>query len=151
MRPGFDPWVGKISWRRKQQPTPVLSPGESHGCRSLVGYSPWVTKSRTRPSDFTHFTSTLVTTIVSGRILPPRLSLLKFSKPVNMLEKETLHLCLGHRLWDEEMTLDHSDGYPVMTQGLQVRTMQSEDSTSLWAPSLEDGWRGQEPRNAGGL
>ena len=39
-RPGFNPWVGKISWRRKWQPTPVLLPGESHGGRSLVGYSP---------------------------------------------------------------------------------------------------------------
>ena len=37
---GFDPWIGKIPWRRKWQPTPVLSPGESHGQRSLVGYSP---------------------------------------------------------------------------------------------------------------
>ena len=34
------PWV-EISWRRKWQPTPVLLPGESHGWRSLVGYSPW--------------------------------------------------------------------------------------------------------------
>ena len=40
-RPGFDPWVGKIPWRRKWQPTPVLLPGESHGGRSRVGYSPW--------------------------------------------------------------------------------------------------------------
>ena len=40
-RPGFDPWVGKISWRRKWQPTPVFLPGESHGRRSMVGYSPW--------------------------------------------------------------------------------------------------------------
>ena len=40
-RPGFDPWVGKILWRRKWQPTPVLLPGKSHGQRSLVGYSPW--------------------------------------------------------------------------------------------------------------
>ena len=34
-------WVGKIPWRRQWQPTPVLLPGESHGGRSLVGYSPW--------------------------------------------------------------------------------------------------------------
>ena len=40
-RPGFDPWAGRISWRRKWQPTPVFMPGESHGRRSLVGYSPW--------------------------------------------------------------------------------------------------------------
>ena len=40
-RPGFNPWVRKISWRRKCQPTPVFLPGKSHGWRSLVGYSPW--------------------------------------------------------------------------------------------------------------
>ena len=40
-RPQFDPWVRKIPWRRAWQPTPVLSPGESHGQRSLAGYSPW--------------------------------------------------------------------------------------------------------------
>ena len=40
-RHGFDPWVGKIPWRRKWQPIPVFLPGESKGQRSLVGYSPW--------------------------------------------------------------------------------------------------------------
>ena len=40
-RPRFNLWVGMVSWRRKRQPTPVLLPGESHGWRSLVGYSPW--------------------------------------------------------------------------------------------------------------
>ena len=38
---GFSPWVGKISWRRKLQPTPVLLPGKSHRRRSLVGPSSW--------------------------------------------------------------------------------------------------------------
>ena len=33
-------WVGKIPWRRKWQPIPVFLPGESHGQRSLAGYSP---------------------------------------------------------------------------------------------------------------
>ena len=37
--PGFSPWDGKIPWRR--DPTPVFWPGESHGQRSLGGYSPW--------------------------------------------------------------------------------------------------------------
>ena len=41
LRPGFYPWVEKIPWRRAWQPTPVFLPGESHGQRSLVGYSPW--------------------------------------------------------------------------------------------------------------
>ena len=36
----FDPWVRKIPWRRAWQPTPVFFPGESHGQRSLDGYSP---------------------------------------------------------------------------------------------------------------
>ena len=40
-------------WRRKWQPTPVFLPGESHGQKSLVGYSPRVAKSRTWLSDFT--------------------------------------------------------------------------------------------------
>ena len=40
-RTGFDSWVGKIPWRRKWQPTPVFWPGEFHGQRSLVSYSPW--------------------------------------------------------------------------------------------------------------
>ena len=38
---GFNPWVGKIPWRRKWQPTPVFLPRESHGQRSLTGYSLW--------------------------------------------------------------------------------------------------------------
>ena len=40
-RRGFHPWVGKILWRRKWQPTPVLLPEKFHGRRSLVGYNPW--------------------------------------------------------------------------------------------------------------
>ena len=37
----FDPWVGKIPWSRKWQPTPVFLSEKSHGQRSLAGYSPW--------------------------------------------------------------------------------------------------------------
>ena len=37
----FIPWAGKISWRRKWQPTPIPLPGKCYGQRSLVGYSPW--------------------------------------------------------------------------------------------------------------
>ena len=36
-----NPWVGKISWKKKWQPTPGFLPGKSHGWRSLAGYSPW--------------------------------------------------------------------------------------------------------------
>ena len=40
-RCGFNPWAGTIPWRRKRQLTPVFLPRESHGQRSLAGYSPW--------------------------------------------------------------------------------------------------------------
>ena len=40
-RYGFNPWVGKILWRRKWQPTSVYLPGKSHGQRSQASYSPW--------------------------------------------------------------------------------------------------------------
>ena len=40
-RHGFDPWVRKIPWSRKWQPTSAFLPGKLHGLRSLVGYIPW--------------------------------------------------------------------------------------------------------------
>ena len=43
-RCGFDPWVGKIPWSRKWQPTPVFLPRKSHGQTNLVGYRPWSLK-----------------------------------------------------------------------------------------------------------
>ena len=44
MRRRFDPWVWKILWRRKRQPTPIFLSGKSHGQRSLEGYSLWCHK-----------------------------------------------------------------------------------------------------------
>ena len=41
VRPGFDPWVGKIPWRREWIPIPVFLAGEFHGQRGPAGYSPW--------------------------------------------------------------------------------------------------------------
>ena len=53
-------WVQSLGreepWRRAQQPTPVFLPGEFHGQRSLVGYSPWGHKEsdRTEATWHTH-------------------------------------------------------------------------------------------------
>ena len=58
-RPGFDPWVGQMPWRRKWQLTAVLLPGKFHGWKSLVGYSPGIAKSRTWLSSFTGSSSSL--------------------------------------------------------------------------------------------
>ena len=54
-RSRFDPWLGKIPWRRDWLSTPVFLPGEFHGQRSLAGYSivHGVARSRTGLSDFT--------------------------------------------------------------------------------------------------
>ena len=56
----FYPWVGKIPWRRKWQPTPVFLPWKSHGQRSLGGYVHVVTKSQTWPSEHIHRTHVAV-------------------------------------------------------------------------------------------
>ena len=40
-RHGFDPWVWRIPWSRKGQPTPIFLPGKSHGQKSLGECSPW--------------------------------------------------------------------------------------------------------------
>ena len=40
-RCSFNPWVGKIPWRRKWQPTPAFLPEKFHGQRRLAGYSQW--------------------------------------------------------------------------------------------------------------
>ena len=62
-RPRFNPWVGKIPWGRKWQPTPVFLPGESHGGRSLVGYSPWGRKELVTTERLTHTHTLLLRTL----------------------------------------------------------------------------------------
>jgi len=39
--PVLIPGLGRFPWRREWHPTPLFLPGESHGQRSPVGYSPW--------------------------------------------------------------------------------------------------------------
>ena len=56
----MDPWVKKIPWRKKWQPTLVFFPGKFHRQRSLMGYSPWGLKE----SDMTEFTSKQVNGII---------------------------------------------------------------------------------------
>ena len=58
----FDPWGGKIPWRRKWQPTPVFLPGKYQGQRSLMGFSPWDHKE----SDTTEHAHTLCNMVAQG-------------------------------------------------------------------------------------
>ena len=48
-RPGFNPWVGEIPWRRDRLPTPVFWPEEFHGL-----YSPWGGKESDMTEQFSH-------------------------------------------------------------------------------------------------
>ena len=57
---GLIPWIRKIPWRRKWQPSPVFLPGKFHGQRSLVGYSPWGCKE----SDMTKWLSTRLNEVI---------------------------------------------------------------------------------------
>ena len=77
-RPRFDPWVGKIPWRRKWQPTPVFLPGKSHGWWSLVGYCPWGPKE----SDMTEDSSLLL-------LRPETMKLLEENKSVHSWHKSS--------------------------------------------------------------
>ena len=62
----FDPWVGKVPWRRKWQPMPVFLSGESHGPRSLWTIVHGVPKTWTRLSVHTHTHTHTRTTIAFG-------------------------------------------------------------------------------------
>ena len=66
---GFIPWVRKIPWRRKRQPTPVLLPGKSHGRKSLVSYSPWGCKESDMP-ERCHFLCTIAVPVWPRAHLP---------------------------------------------------------------------------------
>ena len=56
---GFDPWVRKIPWKGKRQPTPAFLPRKSHGQRSLVCYSLWGHKEPGRHDSVIEYTHTV--------------------------------------------------------------------------------------------
>ena len=80
---GFDPWVGKIPWRRKCQPAPVFLPGKFHGQRSLA--SPWSHKE----SDMTDLLSMHIPSIVLllGSIVINIFSFHNFSLQQKVMQK----------------------------------------------------------------
>ena len=53
-RLGFDPWAGKIPWRKEWQPAPVFLPEEFHGRRCLVDYRPWGHKGSDTTKQLSH-------------------------------------------------------------------------------------------------
>ena len=73
----MDPWVGKIPWRRKWQPTPVFLPGKSHGQRRLAGYSQVPLSEHTHTHTHTHTTicMPLYVTALASRLKSLQISL----------------------------------------------------------------------------
>ena len=94
-----DPWIRKIPWRRKWQPTSEFLPGESLGPRSLVGYSPWGRKSQTRLkqlSTHTHVPGGLcfLRKIISRVWIPLMQKATRPQKP-HQIQSSQPHLVLG--------------------------------------------------------
>ena len=82
----FNPWVGKIPWRRRWQSTPVFLPGKSHGQRSLAGYSPWGRKESDTSYQLSNSTNlkTMVLSVLACFILFR--DLLRLARPVSHVQ-----------------------------------------------------------------
>ena len=81
----FTLWVGKILWRSKWLPTPVILPGEFHGERSLVGYSLWGCK-ESEITKLVNNTSVALNTLTLPNLAPPSIS-----RTVSSSQTETLY------------------------------------------------------------
>ena len=88
-RPGFKPWVRKIPWIRKWQPTPVFLPGESHEQRSLAGCSPWGHKELDMTKHTHTHTHTLNLLPVSDSVWPHRWQPTRLPRPWDSPGKNT--------------------------------------------------------------
>ena len=90
---GFNPWVGKIPWRKTWQPTLVFLPGESHGQKSLAGYSPRGRK-ESDTTEQLHFTSPVnhVSSELSATIQPSWVVLHSMAYSFIELDKAMIHV-----------------------------------------------------------
>ena len=122
-RPGFDPSVGKIPWRRERLPTPVFWPGEFHGV-----YRPWACKEldTTERPLLTHFTrASLITQLVKN---PPAI-------------QETLIQFLG---WEDHWRRDKLLtpvflGFPCGSAGKKICLQCRRPGFDPWAVKIP--WR----------
>ena len=87
----FDPWVGKMLWRRKWQPTPVFLPEEPHGQRSLVGYSPWGCKELSTKHHQQNNNAYKVVIISPSRIVLSSHGTIKYTKNSDILPLDWFH------------------------------------------------------------
>ena len=108
-------------WRRKWQPTPVFLPGESHGQRSLVGYSPW---GRTRLSDWAR------TQRLSQETVIERFRVLSKAQTLQVVEMGLEIRLPGFQVW----SADHQASLPLYGTHLWGQTL----PYGKWDPLLTD-------------
>ena len=82
----LDPWVRKIPWRRKWQPTPVFLPWKLQGQRRLMGYSPWGHKEPDVTERLTRFLFLLKHSFFMEDVLP-------FGRWLKLSATKTKFLC----------------------------------------------------------
>ena len=117
-RHGFHPWVGKIPWRRAWQPISVFLPGESHGQRSLAGYSPWGRKK----SDTTEH---IITEIGFSKYLMPQWQGKKICNWLNS-HVNSLQFCHGYNTWVTEHILDFNPKHGNVLYSLKLKLLKTE-------------------------
>ena len=111
-RHGFDPWVGKILWRRKWQPTLVFLPGKFHGQQSLAGYNPWGCKE----SDMTGWLSTHTHTCAHMHTLT--------------------HMCTQTHTGMHAHTHTHTHTHMPRNQSLFLPSQRARSRHPVWKPCL---------------
>ena len=101
----LDPWDGKIPWRRRWQPTPVLLPGKPNGQRSLEGYRP-------RGRKESAVTDGLSTDIISGNtsFTPPVLKTKAMGTPLTLPSSSNSASLLSIRLSTPHVSLHWCSG-----------------------------------------
>ena len=101
----FDPWVRKNPWRRAGQLTPGFLIGESHGQRSLVGYSPWGRKEQ----DVTEATESACTAKQAAHLFCPEV--IEYSNPRHLSSIPSMWPIVIHYL--KLYTLRGLQAYPL--------------------------------------
>ena len=129
----FNPWVGKIPWRRKWQLTPVFLPGKSHGERSLAGYRPWGLKDE----DTTwQLNNKVVSTAAVMQILKSKLQVLTKVKGTQLpLHTKPDRLVLDHLVLKSGQPFSHSPAI-CSSHWLQGPLTDCRLCWSPWKPHL---------------
>ena len=135
-RPGFIPWVGKISWRRERLPTPVFWPGGFHGL-----YSTWGRKSQTQLRHFHSLPFHLTLIFIFILFLPifsVFLKYLLFIWPCQVLvEAHGIFLKISYDIWILSCGLWDLVPWPGMEPGPLAL---GAGSLSLWTPRKSQQW-----------